>query len=429
MVPDGGGPRCSREASRRPPSTTPRRGAARSARDAAAARCSTMTTLAGSGHPGGSFSSMEILLTLYHFARLRPDEPALARAGPHRREPRPHLTRRLRARSPTPASSTSRTPSRTSARPARRSRGTWSGRCPASSGRRATSARGSRRAWASRSGPVSPARGWHTFVAHERRRAEQGAGRRGAPPGGEVRPRGPDRGRRLQRRADLRAERTRSCRSTSRADFAADGWDVVEVDGHDVRALYAALARGDRRPHAPARRSSRTRTSARRVVHGRTATSSTAGRSPPSEYARGDGRAGAARRARGAREARARRSTPTAAAGRRAAEAERRAGHAAHVHPRRRTPTTAPRGAPRSSTSPRPTPTCRSRCSTATSPSPVKTEGVRARRVPTASSSAASRSTTRRPSRGRAVRRRPACSRSGRTSASSASTRSTTSSA
>ncbi len=26
------------------------------------------------------------------------------------------------------------------------------------------------------------------------------------------------------------------------ADFAADGWGVVEVDGHDVRALYAALA-------------------------------------------------------------------------------------------------------------------------------------------------------------------------------------------
>ncbi len=35
----------------------------------------TMTTLADSGHPGGSFSSMEILLTLYHFARLRPGEP------------------------------------------------------------------------------------------------------------------------------------------------------------------------------------------------------------------------------------------------------------------------------------------------------------------------------------------------------------------
>lgn len=35
----------------------------------------TMTELANSGHPGGSFSSMEMLLTLYHFANLRPAEP------------------------------------------------------------------------------------------------------------------------------------------------------------------------------------------------------------------------------------------------------------------------------------------------------------------------------------------------------------------
>ncbi len=27
----------------------------------------TMTTLAGSGHPGGSMSSIDLLLTLYHF--------------------------------------------------------------------------------------------------------------------------------------------------------------------------------------------------------------------------------------------------------------------------------------------------------------------------------------------------------------------------
>ncbi len=35
----------------------------------------TATTLAASGHPGGSFSSMEIYTTLYSLARLRPDEP------------------------------------------------------------------------------------------------------------------------------------------------------------------------------------------------------------------------------------------------------------------------------------------------------------------------------------------------------------------
>lgn len=35
----------------------------------------TMTTLAGSGHPGGSMSSLEIYLTLYHFASIDPSRP------------------------------------------------------------------------------------------------------------------------------------------------------------------------------------------------------------------------------------------------------------------------------------------------------------------------------------------------------------------
>jgi transketolase len=35
----------------------------------------TMTTLAGSGHPGGSMSSLETYLLLYHLANLRPGEP------------------------------------------------------------------------------------------------------------------------------------------------------------------------------------------------------------------------------------------------------------------------------------------------------------------------------------------------------------------
>ena len=33
-----------------------------------------MTTLAGSGHPGGSMSSIDIYLTLYSFARIAPDK-------------------------------------------------------------------------------------------------------------------------------------------------------------------------------------------------------------------------------------------------------------------------------------------------------------------------------------------------------------------
>lgn len=38
----------------------------------------TMTTLAGSGHPGGSMSSMELYQVLYGYASLRPGEPAWA---------------------------------------------------------------------------------------------------------------------------------------------------------------------------------------------------------------------------------------------------------------------------------------------------------------------------------------------------------------
>ena len=34
-----------------------------------------MTSAAGSGHPGGSMSSLEVFLTLYHFARVNPREP------------------------------------------------------------------------------------------------------------------------------------------------------------------------------------------------------------------------------------------------------------------------------------------------------------------------------------------------------------------
>lgn len=55
--------------------------AAELARRASAARGSvlTMTSAANSGHPGGSFSSMEMLLAIYHFANVRPDDPGWAR--------------------------------------------------------------------------------------------------------------------------------------------------------------------------------------------------------------------------------------------------------------------------------------------------------------------------------------------------------------
>ena len=38
-------------------------------------RVLTATTLAASGHPGGSMSSMELYVTLYCCANLRPDDP------------------------------------------------------------------------------------------------------------------------------------------------------------------------------------------------------------------------------------------------------------------------------------------------------------------------------------------------------------------
>jgi transketolase len=38
----------------------------------------TMTTLAASGHPGGSMSSMELLLAIIRCARVRPDDPTWA---------------------------------------------------------------------------------------------------------------------------------------------------------------------------------------------------------------------------------------------------------------------------------------------------------------------------------------------------------------
>lgn len=36
------------------------------------------------------------------------------------------------------------------------------------------------------------------------------------------------------------------------AEFAADGWDVLEVDGHDLKALYAALHKATSNPERPA---------------------------------------------------------------------------------------------------------------------------------------------------------------------------------
>ncbi|MBO3799972.1 MAG: hypothetical protein FGF52_02800 [Candidatus Brockarchaeota archaeon] len=40
-----------------------------------------MTTLAASGHPGGSMSSIDIYLALFSFARVKPSEPCWPARG------------------------------------------------------------------------------------------------------------------------------------------------------------------------------------------------------------------------------------------------------------------------------------------------------------------------------------------------------------
>ena len=163
----------------------------------------TATSLAASGHPGGSFSSMEIYTLLYSLAQPAPGRPALGRPRPHRRlatgTRRRASTRRSRRR----ASSPPRSSSRTSARRAASSRGTSSARSPASSGRPGNLGQG----LSAGVGLALGARLTGGELAHlrgdERRRAAQGAGRRGAPARGQGEPRQPDRRHRLQPRPDL----------------------------------------------------------------------------------------------------------------------------------------------------------------------------------------------------------------------------------
>ena len=54
-----------------------------------------MTTLAGSGHPGGSMSSIDFYLVLYSYANVDPRFPFGPGQGSNRDQPRPHLSGRL----------------------------------------------------------------------------------------------------------------------------------------------------------------------------------------------------------------------------------------------------------------------------------------------------------------------------------------------
>jgi len=200
----------------------------------------TMTALAESGHPGGSMSSLETYLLLYHFARLRPGAPsdpdrdrvvvshghtspgvyvALADAGffdledavAHFRQAGSPFEGHVERSVPGVEWSTGNLGQGLSA--------------------------GVGMAFASR----LTGRGWHTFVAMsdgEQNKGQVAEARRLAAKYGL---------------ADLTVvvdlNRVQISGHTDEvmpvhvgADFEADGWRVIEADGHDLRALYAAIA-------------------------------------------------------------------------------------------------------------------------------------------------------------------------------------------
>ncbi len=202
----------------------------------------TMTTLAASGHPGGSMSSMEIYLLLYHFARLQPDRPqwagrdrvvvshghtspgvyvALADAGffdvedavAHFRQAESPFEGHVERAVPGVEWSTGNLGQGLSA--------------------------GVGMALASR----LAGGGWRTFVAMsdgEQNKGQIAEARRLA-----VKYQLDD----LTAVVDLNgiqiSGHTRDVMPVRVADdFAADGWRVIECDGHDVAALYAAIATG-----------------------------------------------------------------------------------------------------------------------------------------------------------------------------------------
>ncbi|GAB4287953.1 MAG: transketolase [Coriobacteriia bacterium] len=200
----------------------------------------TMTSLAASGHPGGSFSSLEIYLLLYTYARLDPLHPrwperdrvvishghtspgvyaALADVGffdlddviAHFRQAGSPFEGHVERTVPGVEWSTGNLGQGLSA--------------------------GVGFALASRITEV----GWHTFVAMsdgEQHKGQVAEARRLAAKEGLAD---------LTAIVDLNGIQISGKTSDVMpvdvsADFAADGWGVVEVDGHDVGALYEAIA-------------------------------------------------------------------------------------------------------------------------------------------------------------------------------------------
>ncbi len=201
----------------------------------------TMTSIAASGHPGGSMSSMETYLTLYHFANLRPEDPcwadrdrvivshghtspgvyaALADTGffdiedviPHFRQAGSVFEGHVERSVPGVEWSTGNL-----------GQGLSAGVGSALAARRTGG-------------------GWHTFVAMsdgEQHKGQVAEARRLAVKEGL---------RDLTVVVDLNgiqiSGHTRDVMPVDVvADFIADGWGVEEVDGHDFAELYGAIAR------------------------------------------------------------------------------------------------------------------------------------------------------------------------------------------
>lgn len=199
----------------------------------------TMTSLAASGHPGGSFSSMEMLVLLYAFAHIDPEMPRLperdrivvshghvspgvyAVLAENGFFPREDVVAHFRQAGSPFEGHVERTVPGVE----------WS---TGNLGQGLSAGVGL--ALASRMSGL----GWHTYVAMsdgEQQKGQVGEARRLAVKQGLVD---------LTCVVDLNgiqiSGRTRDVLPVDvAADFSADGWGVIECDGHDVDALYSAM--------------------------------------------------------------------------------------------------------------------------------------------------------------------------------------------
>ena len=192
---------------RKPLDADDTRRARASAPDCSRGHVLTATTLAASGHPGGSFSSMEIYTLLYSHRAPATRRAAVGRARPHRRlataTRRPGVYAALAAAGFFPAEEF--------VAHFRQAGSVFEGHVERSVPGVEWSTGNLGQGLSAGVGFALGARLTGAELAHvrgdERRRAAQGAGRRGAPARRQGAARQPDRGRRLERHPDLRPHR------------------------------------------------------------------------------------------------------------------------------------------------------------------------------------------------------------------------------